>query len=128
MANDFKQLNDFLNNFASIAQEAADAAKSASAIPLQKEMKLIMNTSGGPPAPAGGAPAIRTGNLRRSIQSQIVGNTVLVGSVADYSRFLEYGTSKMAARPFLQRSLNLAQSQMEYAAKNAVQKIIDKYL
>lgn len=52
----------------------------------------------------GEAPASDTGTLVRGITAR-VGSEPLsyeVHSVADYAGFLEYGTSKMAARPYMQ--------------------------
>jgi len=50
----------------------------------------------------GQAPASDTGNLVSKIRvKQKNPNTTIVESGADYSAFLEYGTSKMQLRPFL---------------------------
>ena len=50
----------------------------------------------------GQAPASDTGNLVSKIRvKQKNQNTTIVESSADYSAFLEYGTSKMQPRPFL---------------------------
>ena len=50
----------------------------------------------------GESPASDTGNLVRNIKvKQKSKNVIAVESTADYSAFLEYGTSKMQARPFL---------------------------
>jgi HK97 gp10 family phage protein len=49
----------------------------------------------------GEAPASDTGNLVSNIMVQDKGDSIEVQSNAEYSKFLEYGTSKMEARPFL---------------------------
>ena len=49
----------------------------------------------------GEAPASDTGNLVSNIMVQEKGDSIEVQSNAEYSKFLEYGTSKMEARPFL---------------------------
>ena len=49
----------------------------------------------------GEAPASYTGNLVSNIMVQEKGDSIEVQSNAEYSKFLEYGTSKMEARPFL---------------------------
>lgn len=49
----------------------------------------------------GEAPASDTGNLVRNIIVKNTDDTVSVESNANYSKFLEYGTSKMLPRPFL---------------------------
>ena len=52
---------------------------------------------------AGEYPASDTGNLAANINVQVAPNGLsgVVESKANYSSFLEFGTSKMAARPFL---------------------------
>ena len=59
----------------------------------------------------GEPPASDTGFLANNITSEVrteQGNRVfgVVRSTAPYSAFLEFGTTKMAARPFLQPALN----------------------
>jgi HK97 gp10 family phage protein len=49
----------------------------------------------------GQAPASDTGNLVSQIMSVADGKDTLVESRAEYSKFLEFGTSKMLPRPFL---------------------------
>ena len=49
----------------------------------------------------GQAPASDTGNLVSQIMSVADGKNTLVESGAEYSKFLEFGTSKMLPRPFL---------------------------
>ena len=49
----------------------------------------------------GQAPASDTGNLVSQIMSVADGKNTLVESSAEYSKFLEFGTSKMLPRPFL---------------------------
>ena len=49
----------------------------------------------------GEAPASDTGNLVSNIMVQEKADSIEVQSNAEYSKFLEYGTSKMEARPFL---------------------------
>ena len=49
----------------------------------------------------GQAPASYTGNLVSQIMSVADGKNTLVESRAEYSKFLEFGTSKMLPRPFL---------------------------
>lgn len=56
----------------------------------------------------GEAPAVRTGHLRQNIKTEVVadGRTVRgrVGTDVEYGAHLELGTSKMAPRPWLERS------------------------
>lgn len=53
----------------------------------------------------GEPPAVRTGRLRSSIKHKLIrrpfAHEGVVGTDVEYSTHLEYGTHKMAARPFL---------------------------
>lgn len=57
------------------------------------------------PSLPGQPPNEDTGTLRRSIETRVGGpNLVIVqagGGETDYAAFLEFGTSRMAARPFM---------------------------
>lgn len=124
---DLSKLQDFINKFPNAAEEMGKQAALQAGLVLQKQMKEVMGSNGGPPAPAGGPPAIRKGNLRRSIQVQQTDTQVKVGSNLEYARYLEYGTSKMAARPWLNRSFNLAKTRMSEAAHRAMSKYFKKF-
>lgn len=58
----------------------------------------------------GEAPAVLTGQLRNSIKYRIQGRGLkiqgIVGSPLEKAPWLEFGTSKMAARPFLKNTYN----------------------
>jgi HK97 gp10 family phage protein len=50
----------------------------------------------------GEAPAVDTGTLLNSLTSELEGpGTAVVYTNVEYASYLEYGTSRMAARPFL---------------------------
>lgn len=44
---------------------------------------------------------VDTGNLRRQIRSDIDGYNATISSNADYSAYIEYGTYKMSAQPYM---------------------------
>jgi len=44
---------------------------------------------------------VRTGRLRRSIYSRVVGEVLHFGAAMRYARYVEEGTRRMWARPFL---------------------------
>ena len=73
----------------------------------------------------GGAPNTDTGTLVSSIAVEKVGDSTFhIGSNLDYSAFLEFGTSKMGARPWLQPA-------MQANSKNLIsniQKTVDIYI
>lgn len=59
----------------------------------------------------GGGPAVRTGRLRASIDFVLASDPephYRVGSNVFYAPFVEYGTRRMAARPFLRPALSEA--------------------
>lgn len=49
----------------------------------------------------GDAPNTDTGRLVQSIQVEVTGKTVDVGSTLNYAAWLEFGTRRMGARPWL---------------------------
>lgn len=48
---------------------------------------------------------VRTGTLRASIEHEVVGDTARVGSNVTYAGYVEEGTRKMAAQPYLRPAL-----------------------
>ena len=57
------------------------------------------------PSKPGEPPHKQTGHLRRSVAWELVGLVARVGTNLRYGRWLELGTSKMAARPWLRVAL-----------------------
>ena len=49
----------------------------------------------------GDPPAVDTGRLRQSVRYEVEGNIGLVGTDLDYGKKLQFGTRKVAARPWL---------------------------
>jgi len=68
---------------------------------------------GGMRSRPGDPPFKQTGHLRRSIAWEINGIVGRVGTNLDYGRFLELGTRRMAARPWLRRSLLEKQAEIQ---------------
>ena len=69
--------------------------------------KKILGRRGSNPSKPGEPPHKDFGTLRNSITYEVQQGlrAVWVGSKLDYSLFLEFGTSKMAARPYLRPTL-----------------------
>lgn len=74
--------------------------------------KEIQTLTGPSPSAPGSPPGVRTGNLRGSWTGQILGGaggvgianiTIELQSNTSYAHYLEDGTVKMAARPFVDR-------------------------
>jgi len=75
----------------------------------------------------GQAPASDTGNLVRNIRvRQVDVDNVAVESNAFYSSFLEFGTSKMLARPFLFPATERSRPKIAQAVFNRVVKEIKR--
>ena len=75
----------------------------------------------------GQAPASDTGNLVSKIRvKQKDKNTTQVESGADYSAFLEYGTSKMLPRPFLFPAFEKSKEKIKQAVFNRVTTAIER--
>ena len=75
----------------------------------------------------GQAPASDTGNLvSKIIVKQKSKNVTQVESGADYSKFLEYGTSKMEPRPFLFPAFEKSRNKIVKAVFNRVKTAIDR--
>ena len=76
----------------------------------------------------GQAPASDTGNLvSKIIVKQKSSDVVHVESNADYSAFLEYGTSKMEARPFMFPAFEKSKKPIINAVLNRVKQKIMEY-
>jgi hypothetical protein len=79
--------------------------------------RYIVQSMGSSPSAPGQPPGVDTGTLRASISTQATG--VLSGEVyttVDYAPPLEYGTSRMAARPFMMPGLVWAAANAERVA------------
>ena len=76
----------------------------------------------------GQAPASDTGNLvSKIIVKQKTRNITNVESNANYSAFLEYGTSKMQPRPFMLPAFEKSKKPIINAVFNRVKKKIEEY-
>jgi HK97 gp10 family phage protein len=71
-------------------------------------------TQAGASAP-GEPPRKQTGRLRASVATEVDGLTGRVGTNVEYGRYLELGTRRMAARPWLRRALAESRAQVEMA-------------
>jgi HK97 gp10 family phage protein len=74
---------------------------------LADEMAASVGQPYPPASSPGDEPHRRTGNLQASITSELDAEAlrVTVGSPVEYALYLELGTHRMAARPFVYRAL-----------------------
>ncbi len=74
----------------------------------------------------GDPPHVRTGTLRSSITTALrrAGREVIIGPtrIAHYGEYLEFGTSKMAARPFMGPALEKARPKIPAQFKGSLRR------
>lgn len=63
---------------------------------------------------------VRTGNLRSKIRARHYANTSNVEAAAPYSGFVEFGTYKMAAQPYLRPAVDQYQKKILRAVAEAM--------
>lgn len=105
MSVEYRENPEFRKNIRKQIAEGVDRAASA----LQSDIKRTLSISPSPSSP-GQPPGVDTGTLRRSVQidrSRVDSDLLArVGTNVEYGRYLEYGTIKMAARPWLRPTLS----------------------
>ena len=71
---------------------------------------------------AQGIVPVRTGNLMASIFSEVDPDdlSITLGATADYASFIEYGTVKMRAQPFLQPAADIGEEEMNARIEEAI--------
>ena len=79
---------------------AAELSREASQIP-HKASQAVAKAAFDTQARARARAPVDTGNLRNSITVDVQGTEASVGPEADYGIYLEYGTSRMAAQPYM---------------------------
>lgn len=70
----------------------------------------------------------KTGRLKESIKADITKTgkkaTLRLYSTVDYAPYVEYGTSKMAARPFLKPAFNQNKNKVVRKIRNNIKKVV----
>ena len=74
----------------------------------------------------GAAPNTDTGRLVSSIQVDVRAGNVFVGSTLDYAGWLEFGTTRMAERPWLNPALENNRRNIEKLFKTGVDRVSQK--
>jgi len=82
------------------------AGRRVASLPGLRSAHEALSRATGVSAP-GDFPSLRTGHLRRNVQMELDADALVarVGTNVPYGRYLEFGTRKMAARPWLSRTL-----------------------
>ena len=107
------------------------AAKIARAIPrgleaacvvVEAQVKInLYNVVYSTPEPANYK---RTGNLGNAWAHQVFGKHAQVGTPVEYAVYIEYGTSRMAARPVLRPAVDEHQPEILKAFANEIRKVL----
>lgn len=63
---------------------------------------------------------VDTGNLRNSITHQVDGDAVYIGTNVEYAPYVELGTSRQKAQPFLRPAASEHGAQYRQVLKNAL--------
>jgi len=103
-----------------VRAEAIDSIQSSSPGKEVSRTRAGGNTYKHIAAGPGEAPNTDTGRLVNSIQVEVKQNDVYVGSSLGYAPDLEFGTSKMAARPWLNPALESNKDKIKKLMKEGV--------
>ena len=98
---------------------------------LEEEVHAIVeNTGDNMVTYAQGIVPVRTGNLMASIFAEVDEDNLAVtlGATADYASFIEYGTVKMRAQPFLEPAAAIGQEEMNARIEEAIVQRMDGQL
>lgn len=122
-----EQLGANLHEMGLGAQMALEVAALAGALPIVNRWKTLMYESGASPPPSepGEPPHVETGTYARSIHPEtvlVIPGLVQVGIGSDisdppYPEYLEFGTSRMEARP-------AARPAFDEAGQEAIQEMV----
>jgi HK97 gp10 family phage protein len=97
---------------------AADAVRDAHTL-LQRIALKVEGTA------KSNAP-VKTGNLRRTVNSQATAHQAIIGASANYAVFVHEGTKFMAARPFIKTAIEQERAWIEDEAARFGAKVFVK--
>ena len=101
-----------LGNLKTLDRPIQRAARRSGHLWVQ-QIQQGMSAAGSPSEP-GDYPGVRSGILRASVRYQVIGSDELrVGTNTSYARYLEDGTSRMAARPIIGNRIEITGLLME---------------
>ena len=90
------------------------------------ETRVKIALSGPSPSAPGEPPGLDTGFLRNSVQVDSVTPTeAIIAPHTDYAEFLEFGTSRMAARPFMRPALDENEAEIIRAVEATVAAFVE---
>jgi HK97 gp10 family phage protein len=116
---------------ATIELEDLDELPDQQSETLEEEVhNIVETTADNMVGYAQGIVPVRTGNLLASIFSDIDEDdlSVTFGATADYASFIEYGTVKMRAQPFLEPAAAIGQEEMNARIEETIVQRLDGQL
>jgi len=116
---------------ATIELEDLDELPDEQSQALEEEVHNIVENAGENMVTyAQGIVPVRTGNLMASIFADVDEDnlSVTLGATADYASFIEYGTVKMRAQPFLQPAVDIGEEEMNARIEEAIVQRMDDQL
>jgi len=116
---------------ATIELEDLDELPDEQSEALEEEVhNIVVNVGDNMVSYAHGIVPVRTGNLMASIFADVDEDnlSVTLGATADYASFIEYGTVKMRAQPFLQPAADVGTEEMNARIEEAIIQRMDGQL
>jgi len=116
---------------ATIELEDLDELPDEQSEALEEEVhNVVENVGDNMVSYAHGIVPVRTGNLMASIFADVDEDnlSVTLGATADYASFIEYGTVKMRAQPFLQPAAGVGTEEMNARIEEAIIQRMDGQL
>ena len=116
---------------ATIELEDLDELPDQQSQALEEEVHNIIETaSDNMVTYAQGIVPVRTGNLLSSIFSEVDEDdlAITLGATADYASFIEFGTVKMRAQPFLEPAAAIGQEEMNARIEELIVQRLDGQL
>ena len=116
---------------ATIELEDLDELPDEQSEALEEEVhNIVENVGDNMVTYAQGIVPVRTGNLMASIFAEVDEDnlSVTLGATADYASFIEYGTVKMRAQPFLQPAAGVGEEEMNARIEEAIIERMDGQL
>jgi HK97 gp10 family phage protein len=90
-----------LKNVGEVYKQKVQEVLQEGAEQIKEDAIFSMKEGNGKPSSPGEVPNKQTHKLAESIRIRQAGTTIAVGSEVDYASWLEFGTSRMEARPWL---------------------------
>ncbi len=122
-------IDELLHRLDALGNSSQNAATRRKALRVgirvaERHAKDDMSTTS--PSAPGDPPGVDTGNLKSGIKvGEVTSDYAVLESTADYSAYLEFGTRRMAARPFMRPAVVNNLGEIETAMTGVVDEALD---